>query len=193
MRVLKLLSAIVVLGAAYVAWPIYSALQIRDAIHSGDTATLARKIEWESVRASLKASLSAETLARLEADPNGPKPSLWQRIKAVVTPKMADGVIDRYVTPQNLPYLFGIRQAYRVAAGSQEPATVLAGTWLSGTPVDRLASFYRRIRRAVFYSPTRFEIEVVDKYEPERRYIGMLELRGLDWKLTGLTISGAGL
>jgi hypothetical protein len=34
-------------------------------MRSGDTATLASKVEWHSVRASLKASMSAEALAAL--------------------------------------------------------------------------------------------------------------------------------
>jgi hypothetical protein len=197
MRKLKLvLAAALLAGSAYIGWPIYSALQIREAIKAGDTATLARKIEWDAVRASLKSSISAETLARLEADPDAPKPNLWQRVKAVVAPSMAGNVIDRYVTPENLPLLLGYRQSYRgyvrPALGVKEPHTALAGTWLDGTALDHFVSFWRRVRSAVFFSPTRFQLEVEDKYQPERRYIGTLELRGLEWKLTGLTITGAG-
>jgi hypothetical protein len=84
---------------AYAAWPFYSALKIRDAMVFGDTATLAHSVEWDSVRASLKASMSAEALARLEADPNTPPPSIWQRVKSAVAPRMADCVIDGYVRP----------------------------------------------------------------------------------------------
>jgi hypothetical protein len=198
MRKLKvLLFAALVAAIAYAGWPIHAALQIREAIKAGDTATLASKIEWDSLRASLKASISADTLARLESDPDAPQPSIWQRVKAVVAPAMAGNVIDRYVTPENLPWFLGYRKAIsgyvRPAIGAKEPATALAGTWLDGTAVDRFASFWRRVRSATFHSPTRFQLEVEDKYKPERRYIGTLELRGLEWKLTGLTIIGAGL
>src|SRR5262245_28028290 len=88
MRTLKLLLVALLIGTGYVAWPLYTALQIREAMIAGDTATLERKIEWPSVRASLKESLSAETKARLEKDPNTPPPSLWQRIKASVAPTL---------------------------------------------------------------------------------------------------------
>ena len=196
-RLAKALLAAVVLAVLYAAWPVYVALEIREAIIAGDTATLSRKIEWDSLRASLKTSLSPETIARLAADPDAPKPSLWQRIKAVVAPTMAETVVDRYVTPENLPLLLGYRRVYRgtmqPALGLQEPKTVLAGSWLGGTSIDRFASFWSRVKSAVFYSPTRFVLEVEDKYRPERRYIGTLELKNWTWMLTGLQVTGGGL
>ena len=196
-RLAKTLLAAVVLAVLYAAWPVYVALEIREAIIAGDTATLTRKIEWDSLRVSLKTSLSPETIVRLAADPDAPKPSLWQRIKAVVAPAMAETVIDRYVTPENLPLLLGYRRIYRgtvqPALGLKEPQTVLAGSWLGGTSIDRFASFWSRVKSAVFYSPTRFVLEVEDKYRPERRYIGTLELKNWTWVLTGLQVTGGGL
>jgi hypothetical protein len=184
------------LALTYAAWPIYSALEIREAVIAGDTATLNRKVEWEVLRASLKASITPETIARLMADPDAPPPSLWQRIKAAVAPTMADSVIERYVTPEHLPVLLGYRRIYRgsvrPALGLKEPPSALAGTWLDGTAFDRFASFWVRVRRAVFMSPTHFVLEVEDKHRPGRHFVGTLELKGYDWKLTGLSVTGAG-
>ena len=194
---MKGLLAAIVVAVLYAVWPVYTALQIREAIVTGDTATLNSKVDWDSLRASLKTSLSPETIARLAADPDAPKPSLWQRIKAVVAPAMAETVIDRYVTAENLPLLLGYRRIYRgtmqPALGLKEPPTVLAGSLLGGTAIDRFASFWSRVRSAIFYSPTRFVMEVEDKYRPERRYIGTLELRGWSWMLTNLQVTGGGL
>ena len=133
-RLLKILILAVPLALAYLAWPVVAALQVREAIVAGDTPMLARKIDWEALRTSLKASISADTVARLAADPEAPSPSLWQRIKAAVAPSMADSIVDRYVTPENLPILLGYRRHYRgtlrPALGLQEPPTALAGTCL---------------------------------------------------------------
>jgi hypothetical protein len=196
-KILKLLLFVTVAAVAYAAWPVQAALEIREALIAGDTATLKRKIEWDTVRTSLKSSISPETIARLAADTESPKPSLWQRVKAVVAPKLADTVIDRYVTPENLPVLLGYQRHYRgtlrPALGLAEPPTQLHGTWFAGGAIDRFASFWTRVRRAVFNSPAHFVLEVEDKYRPERRYIGTLELRGWEWKLTGLNVAGAGL
>jgi hypothetical protein len=193
----RLLLIAMPLAIAYAIWPVQSALEIREAVIAGDTETLSRKVEWEALRASLKTSISAETVARLTEDPDAPKPTLWQRIKAVVAPSMAETVIDRYVTPEHLPVLLGYRRIYRgsvrPALGLKEPPSVFEGTWLGGSAVDRFASFWSRVRRAVFVSPTRFVLEVEDKYRPGRNLVGTLELRGWEWKLTGLSVVGAGL
>ena len=196
-RLVKVLILVLLpLAIAYAAWPIYSALEIREAVIAGDTATLNRKVEWEALRASLKASITPETIARLMADPDAPPPTLWQRIKAAVAPTMADSVIERYVTPEHLPVLLGYRRIYRgtvrPALGLKEPPSALADTWLGGTAFDRFASFWVRVRRAVFMSPTRFVLEVEDKYRPGRQFVGTLELKGYDWKLTVLSVTGGG-
>jgi hypothetical protein len=193
---LRALMLMLPLAIAYAAWPVHAALEIREAVVAGDTATLNRKVEWATLRTSLKASITPETIARLMNDPEAPPPSLWQRIKAAVAPSMADNVIDRYVTPEHLPVLLGYRRVYRgsvrPALGLKEPPSALEGTWLGGTGFDRFASFWTRVRRAVFVSPTRFVLEVEDKYRPGRNFIGTLELKGYEWKLTTLSITGNG-
>jgi Protein of unknown function (DUF2939) len=193
MRWSRILLFVFVVAAAYVAWPMYSVLQIREAVKAGDTATLARKVEWDSVRTTLKASMSAEAIAALETDPNAPKPTLWQRVKSKIAPHVAKPAIDRYVTPEYFPVFMGYRRIWRGATqpiiGPTEPPTQLAGTWLGGTAIDRFVAFYGRVRRAVFQSFTRFEIEVVDRYRADRSFTGTLELRDFEWKLIGLTIS----
>src|SRR5262245_20949996 len=197
MRVsLKIIALIAPLALAYLAWPIVTAFQVREAMVVGDTPTLARKIDWAALRASLKTSLSPEALARLAASPDAPSPTLWQRIKAAMAPSMADTILDRYVTPDHLPILLGYRRlhsgAVRPALDLQEPPTALAGTLLAGSSLDRFASFWTRVRRAVFQSPTLFVLEVEDKHRPGRVYVGTFALQGWEWKLTGLTVSGGG-
>jgi hypothetical protein len=186
---------LLLLATAYIGWPLYTAHTIREAMRNGDTAALSSKVEWDSVRASLKASMSAEALAALETEPGAPKPTLWQRVKSTIAPGMASSVIDRYATPEHLPVFLGYRRIWRgtlqPVVAKSDPPTALAGTWLDGTFVDRFVAFYGRIRRAVFHSLTRFEIEVADRHRLDRSYTGILELKGLEWKLTSLTISGA--
>lgn len=181
------------LTAAYLAWPIASAVQIREAMRSGDVETLNRKVDWDSVRASLKASVAPETLVRLSENPEAPKRSWWQSIKAAVAPKLADTVIDRYVTPEQLPIFLGYRETYkgtiRPALGLKDPPTVLRDTPLAGTSIDKGLSFWKRVRKAVFVSPWRVLLEVEDQFNQGRSYTGTLELRGLQWQLTALSIS----
>ena len=132
-------------GLAYLAWPVFAALEIREAIVAGDTAALNRKIDWEALRASLKASITPETLARLTRILTRPSRRLWQRIKAAVAPSMADTVIDRYVTPENLPVLLGYRRVYRrhgaarrSASRSRRPSLPAPGSRLEPRSVRQL-------------------------------------------------------
>ena len=111
---------------------------------------------------------------------------------------MANTVIDRYVTPENLPVLLGYRRIWRgtvqPALGYDEPPTVLADTLFAGSgdrPLRQLLETAAARRHSLAVS--KVVVEVEDKYNPGRSYIGTLELRGLDWKLTELTVAGAGL
>jgi hypothetical protein len=181
--------------AAYLVWPIYTAVRIRDAMIAGDAASLAARVDWDAVRGSLKASMSAEAMARLDADPDAPSPTTWQRIKRMIAPRLAAaGAVDRYATPEYLPVLLGYhrfwRGTVRPVLGPTEPPTVLADTLLAGSGVDRLASFLRRLRRADFISPITVLVEVQDKYAADRRYTATLSFSGRDWKLTGLAVNG---
>ncbi len=195
--VLRTLAGLLLLLAAalaYVAWPLSGAMAIRDAMREGNVEVLNARVDWESVRSSLKASLSPEAIARLSEDSEAPMQSLWQSVKAAVAPRFADTVIDRYVTPENLPVLLGYRETYkgtiRPALGLKEPPSPLRGTLLEGSRLDKGLAFWKRVRRAVFTSPRRVLLEVEDEYRPGRRYTGTMELRGLTWTLTGLSIAG---
>jgi DUF2939 family protein len=178
--------------AIYVAWPVYAVVKLRDAMIAGDSAALAAGIEWDAVRNSLKASMSAEAMARLAADADAPTPTTWQSVKRTVAPRLG-GVIDRYVTPEYLPTLLGYHRFWRGTvrpALMSEPPTAFAGTVLAGSAVDRFASFLRRLKRAAFVSPTTMVLEIEDKYTSSRHYTATLDLQGWQWKLTGLAISG---
>lgn len=185
---------LVALALGYVAWPVHAALAIREAMIEGDVQTLNRKVEWDSLRASLKSSLTPEAIAKLAHDPDAPRRTLWQSIKASLAPRFADSVIDRYVTPEHLPVFLGYREVYkgsiRPVLGLKEPPGPLASTPLANTSVDRMAGFWKRVRKAVFVSPTKLLLEVEDKYRPNRRYTGTLELKNYEWRLTALAISG---
>jgi hypothetical protein len=192
-RVVLVGMIVVALLAAYVAWPVYAAMKLREAMVAGDSAALATRIDWSAVRSSLKASVSAEAMARLDADPDAPAPTRWQRIKRTAAPRLT-GAIDRYVTPEYLPVLLGYRRLWRGTVrpvlGSKEPPTALTGTFLADSAVDRFISFLSRLRRAAFVSPTTVVVEIQDKYAAARRYTATLGLQGWEWKLTGLSISG---
>ena len=193
MRLKLLMMALVacLAGAGtYAAMPFVSAWQIREAVRLGDQATLARKVDWPSVRQSLKSSLdeTRRAVAELSDTAGQPRPNLWQRLKVAALPYLADPLIDRYVTPEGATRLYAWRQTWRQRVqpvlGAKPPETLFTGTWLAGSSLDRGLALARRVDRARFASLDRLEIELADRTVEGRRWFAALERRGLDWQLT---------
>lgn len=177
--------AALVLATGYVAAPFLAAWSIRDALQTGDTAYLAKKIEWPTVRETLRESLLAFAAGATPVASPGtepPRPGLWQRLKAGLSRRAVDNVVDAYVTPEGLPQLFNLRQYYRENI-SGEAAADAALAWH-----ERARRFWSRVKRAEFHSPTEFEIEMADRNDPTRHYVGLMKLRGLEWKLVELRV-----
>jgi len=171
-----------VLAVGYVASPLVSAWNLREAVKRGDTAAIEGRVAWPTVRQTLKASLATQTSLLPLANAAGAelKPSIWQRVKGAFGATMLDRFIESYVTPEGLPKLLEYRRVWQqnVAGSDVEPADRF----------ERLKQFWARIKRAEFQSLTRFELEVADRSVPDRRYVSVLELDGLGWMLTGLSI-----
>jgi hypothetical protein len=176
---------LLLLAAAYVTSPFVTAWTIREAMRTGNSAYLAAKLEWPTVRETLRASLTEYAVGPQPVAVSGsepPKPGLWQRIKNSLSRRAVDNLVESYVTPEGLPQLFGARQFYRENI-SGEQAALDAMPWH-----ERVRGFWSRIERAEFHSPTVFEIEMADRNDPTRHYVGLLKLRGLEWKLTELRL-----
>ncbi len=181
-------AVIVLCGAMYVVSPIWAAWSLREAVRRGDVSTIEHRVEWDSVRQSLKSSLAqhAQLLPHAEAAGAEIRPTLWQRVKSAFGATMLDRFVESYVTPEGLPRLFGYQQMLRDAsltATSTEDMDKLAWT-------ERFAAFYQRVKRAEFQSLTRVEFEITDRNTADRRYIAAMELVDLRWKLTSLQIVG---
>ena len=176
-------TAAFLLAMSYVASPFVAAWSIREALRTGDSAYLAETIEWPTVRETLRGSLMAFATGPVPvANAAAEQPSLWQRIKAGIGRRAVDGMVDAYVTPEGLPQLFNVRQFYRENVSGQAAADA-ALPWH-----ERAHLFWSRVKRAEFHSPTTFEIEIADRNDATRHYVGLLKLRGMTWKLAELRV-----
>lgn len=175
-------TAALVLAMGFVASPFVTAWSIREAMRSGDTAYLTEKIEWPTVRETLRGSLLAFATGPQPVATAATRPGLWQRIKAGVGRRAIDSMVDAYVTPEGLPQLFNVRQFYRENVSGQAAADAALPR------LERARLFWSRVKRAEFHSPIEFEIEMADRNDPTRHFVGVLKLRGLTWKLTELRV-----
>lgn len=181
-RVLLGLFALGLLATGYIASPFVTAWSIREAVKNGDSAYLEKKIEWDRVRGTMKASLGrmAKLPEYVEASAGAAeqKPGLWQRFKNYLGRSAVDRFVASYVTPEGLPELFQYRKTYRKHVLGDDPDTL---PWH-----ERVAKFWERVKRAEFKSPTTFEIEMADQQDPDRLVTSLFELQGFEWRLMEL-------
>jgi Protein of unknown function (DUF2939) len=212
-KAILVLCGLTLCASAYGLWPVVSAFQIKQAVKSGDVATLERKVHWAPVRASLKASVASLEPAPAPTETAAALPrsgfSFWSRIKATAAPMLADTFIDRYVTPEGISQIQQARRGgWRTLLGFAPPVpegpanAVVAGALQSGdsaphadgdgTVVSKFVAFYQRLVRAKFHSLSLVEFEIADKNTPGRRYISQFALSNFDWKLTSVRVVGVG-
>jgi hypothetical protein len=184
--------------AGYLASPLIAAHSIRDAVARGHSDYLRDRIDWPQIQQTLKSSMTTYALGSADASSGSAvntaeveppsKPSFWQRLKQGYGRRVVHGMVDSYVTPESLPKLFAYRESYHETVGSV-PVEPEATTW-SG----KIAREWRRLKRAEFLSPTRFAVEVQDRFTPGKSIAGELELRasgaGIGWHLVSLEVKG---
>ncbi|MDZ4843250.1 MAG: DUF2939 domain-containing protein [Hyphomicrobium aestuarii] len=111
------LLALLILGlvAFYVAWPAWSGYQIKTALDAGDAAGLARKIDFDRVRSSLRPAVTAEVEKSLGAAiaASGQPPEVVAKVKADATPKLVDTALNGIVTPESVVRLYRERANLR--------------------------------------------------------------------------------
>lgn len=168
---------------AYIAAPFVTAWSIREAVRDGNSAYLERAIDWGSVRETLKPTLSRLALNlpdTTDAIPDA-KPGLWQRMKSYWGQGAVNRAIDGYITPEGLPQLFAMRKAYREYTGAIDDSKTLAIS-------ERIRRAWSRVKRAEFTSLTTFEVDMADKTDENRIYLGKLVLTASGWMLKELRV-----
>ncbi len=137
---------VTVAAAAYLASPYVRIWQLMEAVRHGDQGMLRAGVDWDAVRAGLKADI-AEGLVGGFGDQDAPAET---RLASNVLPQfgasfisgVAETVVDREVTPEHLAEM--VRQL-----GPEE-----GGGSVSSLPLGR-------VKHAFFDSPTSFDLEVL--------------------------------
>jgi len=176
--------------AGYLVSPLMAAWEIKEAIHTSDTAVLEKRIEWPAIKQTLRSSMETYALRSPGAEGLEPasaeasNPSVWQRIRAAYGRQVVASIVETMVTPTGLPKLLKYRQGYHktIRGVPDEPQ--------SASFVERAKVAWSRVERAEFLSPTRFALRVRDRFDPDKSFAGELELQGLSWRLVSLKVVG---
>lgn len=192
--VLTAISLAVVAGIAFGVSPLFAAWSLRQALDRGDAVEVAQRVEFTRLRTALRGEQAEleRLVAEMAPEEDVTRKGLWDRIKSAAAPLVLGNAVDRAVTPGGLVRIYAMRRAWQDRVRPRlrlvEPETLLSGTPLADSSLDKGLSAMRRLERAAFVAPTRFELEVRDRYDASRRFRATLELIGYSWKLTSVRV-----
>jgi hypothetical protein len=181
----------------YLAWPLYSAWQLRQAVKARNIAALESRVDWPVLRANMKPKVLQAVRENAAASTG-----LTGILKRAVGEKVADKGIDWIVTPKNLSRILAGREFYAKRVQKDAPTKPLdpkpsgapqppaddndpATTDLED-PEDPMPP--RRLRWAFFESPTRFRIEATHPRIANARIVTILGQQGWGWKLIDVSL-----
>ncbi len=179
------------LALLYLAWPLYAAWQLRQAVKSRDIAALEARVDWPVLRTNLKPKVLEAVRGNAEA-----ATGLGGILKRAVGETIADKGIDWIVTPKNLSRILAGREFYAKrlqkdlppppAPGAKQPPVDASDPADLEDPDDPMPP--RRIRWAFFESASRFRIEASHPRILNARIIAILGQQGFGWKLIDVSL-----
>lgn len=177
---------LLIVAAAYVAWPALDAYRLNRAIHTADLAEIRGRVDWTDVRQSLQRSVLARMAEQVRERPA--KPGLIKRvaykIADAMTPRMLEQRLIQDVSPQGFA-----RHAVEPETGAAAPSRL--GMAPAEPAVGR--SILQRIRSARFLGLTRVEVVLEDKRDAGRVYRAELRLSDdFIWKLASVEVLSLG-
>lgn len=215
MKRLILLLVLLVLGF-YVAWPAWSLYQVREAIRRDDAATFAGKVDFPSVRASLRPVLTDEAQKLLERVRGnaGSFGALLGQLQGDLLPRVVEMALEAVVTPENVLQIARNREALREAlrrvmteqvslggligsrrkAGDAEKSAGSSTGQPAPTPSGQGPGGVREWRYGLSnvksfapVGPLAFDLGVNRKAEAEEPEVTVrMGFTGTDWKIVGL-------
>jgi Protein of unknown function (DUF2939) len=102
----RLVSLLIIVAALfYVAWPAYTASAIRSALDARDSDALRDRVDFDSVRTSMRPAITTKVESTLDAaaakaGPAGSK--IYAALKTQMMPKIVEAALQKAVTPEML-------------------------------------------------------------------------------------------
>lgn len=96
---------VALISAFYVAWPLYAGYEIKSSLDRADAARLSSRVDFESVRISLRPAVAKQVESVVEAQlkrAGAAGALLSEQLKDTLMPRIVDGVLATLVTPEML-------------------------------------------------------------------------------------------
>jgi hypothetical protein len=153
---------VLLMVAAYCAYPFFAIWQIDRAIHNRDLVALESLVDWNSLRAGFKSDLKSELLGEATAEVNAAP--LGAAIGTLLLPNMIDTMIEGSVTARNF-----VQQGMSRDASARK-------------------SLFESISYAFFVSPTEFRVDLSPPNLPQGSTItAIMSLSGASWRVSRVT------
>jgi len=185
----RIVTIAIAIAIAYIAWPLWSGWQLRQAVKSRDLAALETLVDWTALRANLKPRLASAVRENAEASTG-----MTGVLKRAIGAAAVERGVDYVVTPKNLARVLAGRE-FVLARMKEAPQPVppdkndpaKRDDADADDPQDPVPP--RRLRWAFFETPTRFRIEAEHPRVPDSRIVSILALQGLSWRLVDVDLA----
>ena len=177
MRNKGLIAGIILLIAAYVAYPYLALHRLGDAVRRSDVAAVDSKVDWPALRQGFKDDATALIASKMHE--HGMDTGGLAGFGKALAGRIIGGVTDNTINPTGLIILF--------QRGHFDPLLMLDGT--SAEPKDEQPM--PRIQNAFFAGLTSFEADLLpqDPADGDKPMRIRLELEGGSWMLTRIHLS----
>lgn len=168
--------ALALFGIAWAAAPVLAAQALIRAAKAGDEGQIEKRVDFPSLRESLKSELNAELMARMSRDPRLADSGLGG-LGMMLAPMILSGAVDAVVTPRVVAHMVTTAEA---PDPTRRPAPEPATDDANGDDIHQ-AWGYRSLNE--------FAVTLTARDQPDDHLALILERRGLfDWKLAAVDL-----
>ena len=170
----KIAALILILAAAYAAYPYFALYRLGEALRAQDLDAVEGKVDWLRVRQGIKDDVNAAVLAKVKPDDTNPLAGLGVALAGT----LASPVVDATVTPAGLV----------AVANADRPTltTLVTQIYVSGSGDRPLPHMIR----SAFSGPATFEATIMPSgaTSDDGTIYLRLELEGGYWMLTRIRL-----
>jgi hypothetical protein len=174
-KLLAALAVILVLLAAYSAWPFVGLYGLARAVQNRDIAAINAQADFPSIRRSLIGQI---TQAYFRVSGRKPPDSILAGIAVSVVASIAAPIVEGLVTPENLVAL--LARGWPEKGAGDKPADI-AGLAL---PVGNIWQLYRNTEYGTLWA----RVSVPVDRPPEKQFRLQLRLSGTNWVLSSVDL-----
>jgi hypothetical protein len=178
---LRLTVVLLVLLAAYAAWPLHGLYRLAAAVQARDAPALAERVDFERLRRSLSHQVIAAYLKLTGQDTR--LGAFGMQVATGVGSNVADPILERLVTPESLLALLDRGRALEGEAGS-------AGTAVAPLGSNAISDVWRTWLESE-YSGRDFYVSVPPERPAADRFRLHLRFTNWQWKLAGIDLPEA--